>query len=255
MINAEAVIQTLIANIGNPESLIAKAENVQVPHVSRRGMEAFRKRFALVGQAMAHRNILGFLQRLKSSMDQEKRQGEAERAQQQQSVATEGVGQPLVELNTDNINNYRVGMDVEFVVSDRSPQLRRGTIVEVGPESMGIMVPGSHRGIMHTVVARMSKVSQCDWRKGGSLTDAAFEARLNSRLATIEEDIAVRAQGASLAAEQGRLVVDGEIAVNNHADILKLLTMWLLENEPEVMRDAVDSMANMVRKGTVFRGE
>ena len=194
MINAEAVIQTLIANIGNPDDIIAKAEAVQIPHISRRGLEAVRKRFALAGQAMAYRSILGFLQRLKQSMDMEKKQGEAERAQEQ-PVATEGIG----------------------------PWGRKARIT-TEPPKLGF-------------------------------TDVAFEAKLNSRLATMDEDLAVHAQDASLAAEQGRFVVNGEIAVGNHADILKLLVMWLLENKPEVMQAAVNNMANMVRKGTVLRGD
>jgi len=55
--------------------------------------------------------------------------------------------------------------------------------------------------------------------------------------------------------QKGQFIIDGEVAISNHADILKVLVMWLANNRPEVAQSAVDSIADMVRSGTVFRDE
>ena len=95
---------------------------------------------------------------------------------------------------------------------------------------------------------------------GGGGTNAkrkhtrVLESRLNYAFGLLEEEIAVRVgDGTSLMAERGQLLVDGEPAITNHADLLKIMVLWMAENEPVALRSAVDSMADMVRSGTVFR--
>jgi hypothetical protein len=81
----------------------------------------------------------------------------------------------------------------------------------------------------------------------------AIEERLDT-IFSVNEEIAVKAGDKTvLAAERGELVVDGKPVITNHADILKVLVMWLVNNRPEVMQSAIDSIADMARTGTVFR--
>jgi len=97
--------------------------------------------------------------------------------------------------------------------------------------------------------------------KGGKRKNARkrvredIESRLDSILSIIGEEVAVRNGSAAMAAERGQFIVDGEVAISNHADILKILVMWLAENRPEVAKSAVDSIADMVRSGTIFRSD
>ena len=88
---------------------------------------------------------------------------------------------------------------------------------------------------------------------GGNGAVESFLDQLESALKLIEEEISIEANGAILEAERGRLTVDGAVAIDNHADILKILTMWLGDNRPKVMEAAVDGIAKMIRSGTAFR--
>ena len=77
--------------------------------------------------------------------------------------------------------------------------------------------------------------------------DAAFEA-------ITEGDMAIRAPGVVFDHESGELIVDDNVVVeNSHADLLKLLVSWLMSNNPEIFKKAVEEIANGVRTGQYIR--
>lgn len=73
--NGEAIIQALLANIGDPHELILRSNAIDVPQrISKRASKLFKKKYGLLGQAMAQRKILKFAERLKEQMDSDKEQ-------------------------------------------------------------------------------------------------------------------------------------------------------------------------------------
>lgn len=81
-----------------------------------------------------------------------------------------------------------------------------------------------------------------------------LKERLDDVLQAIsEEEVAWQTPNGVLAAERGQFIVGDKVAIGNHADILKILVMWLVDNRPEVLKSAVEGIANMVREGANFR--
>jgi len=76
---------------------------------------------------------------------------------------------------------------------------------------------------------------------------------LKERLDAITEEVGLVVGKNALAAERGRFIVDGKVAIDNHADILKVLVMWFLDHNPEVLKIAINDIAESIRSGAVFR--
>jgi len=197
---------------------MAASENVKTPNISQRAAAAFKKKFGLLGKANAHQNIIKFLNRLSKAIELEKEKNAAASAAKS-DVATE--------------SQYHAAT---------GSHLRNQT---AWPAS--ITPSKSFGGVRDTGGGKKKKNARKRMREN-------ISHRLDSIFSVLGEEVAVRNNEAALAAERGQFIVDGEVAIGNHADILKILVMWLAENRPEVAKSAVDSIADMVRSGTVFRG-
>jgi len=179
--------------------------------VSSRLLNALRKKYGLLGQALAHEKLVGFINRLREGMDAEKETKEQEKQE------TPKLQKPLA---TESQYKSPTGAHV------RRQSMYPGSVDK--SRSFGGVVDS--RNVLNKRL------------------DEAFKS-----IDTVNEEIAVRSENDALLAEAGRFIVDKRVAMSNHADILKVLVLWLQDNRPEVMRSAVESMADMVRSGTIFR--
>lgn len=237
--NVEALITALFANLGDPQDLVRRAEQIDTPQVSGRAAEAFKRKFVLLGRAAANKNVIDFVQRLKASMDAEKEQNEQEK---QEDTLTNGPTATAVETaRTAGVNESQYKgpsgkhlRSQSFYPASVNPSKSMGGVVDAG--------------------GHLKRIKKNTKKKTRSHASENISIKLDEILGLISEEIAVKGdEGTVLAAERGQFVVDGEIVIGNHADILKILVMWLIDNRPEVMQSAVDSIAEMVRTGTVFR--
>lgn len=167
-----------------------------------RALESLKKKYALLGQAAANKNMIDFLGRLQDGLNQEKESKTQEKT------------------------------EVPVVASES--QYKHPT--------------GRH---LRSQSAFPSSINKS--RSFGGRKDQTLRERLDAAIDAIDEDVAVQKEGGVLMADRGQFFVDGELAIGNHADILKLLVVWMAENAPEVMKSAVDDMANMVRNGAQLR--
>ena len=219
--NDEALITALLANLGDPNELVRRSRNIETPRVSQRAENAFKRKFALLGRAMAHVSIIKFAKRLRSAIDQDKAKKAAESKKEQvsaPSVPTEGQYKTPGDFHTRNQSAFP---------SSINPTM-----------SFGGVVAGKIGKKKH---ARKLTPKE------------ELELKLDGAFGAINEELTMKHGGSMLAAERGRFIVDGEVAIDNHADLLKILVLWLVDNRPEVMQSAVDGIGEMVRSGTAFR--
>ena len=76
---------------------------------------------------------------------------------------------------------------------------------------------------------------------------------LDQAFGAINEEVGARTEDAALLAERGQFVVDGKVVIGNHADILKILVMWMMDQRMEVLQSAIASIADSARNGSIFR--
>jgi len=195
--------------------LKAKSDRVEVPKASKQAVQAFKRKFAYLGKALAYQELLGFLNRLQKSMADEKEVNAAKSQNAQK-------GQVAVESQYHGPSGKHT-RDQSMYPGSIRPSMSYGGVVD-------------GKGV-----------------KKKKRTRESIEDKLTAALSVIDEEVAIRSGQSALAAERGEFLVDGEVAIANHADILKILIMWLADNRPEVAKSAVDSIADMVRSGTIFR--
>jgi len=226
--NAETIIQAIIANLGDPQAMAKRSELMQIPKLSGKGLSSVTKRFALLGKAHAHAQLLAFLKRLQSGMQDEKDKNAAA------SAAASGEGETALAAGRVPADN---SLDESQYHSPTGKHLRDQSAY---PASINPSM--SFGGVFDTGGRKKSKK-----KRACESLDTIFKT------ITIDEEIAVRHGGAALAAERGQFIIDGEIAIDNHADVLKILVMVLADNNPEALRSAVDNIADMVKSGAIFR--
>jgi len=212
--NDDAIITALLANLGDPKELVARAKNVETPNVSHRAEKAFERKYALLGRAAAHNALIKFLGRLKQASDADKAR-KSEQSKAQEGLASEAQYKSPTTFHLRNQTAY--------------------------PSNIGPTI--SFGGVEHPPKKRKKKLTPKE----------ELERKLDAAFKIIDEELSMERDGALLAAELGQFIVDGEIVIDNHADLLKILVMWLVDNRPEVLQSAVDSIGDMVRSGTAFR--
>jgi len=252
--NAEAVIQALLANLGDPHKLAKRAEEIEVPQVSKRALERFKKRFVLLGQAVGAQRIVNFLQRLQDSLAAEKAANQKQGAEQGGSgdgaslnlaAGKEAPANSLSESQYHGPSGFQVRSQSAYPGSINPSMSFGGTFDVNGKRSTG----------KHGGKAPSKKPTRKRATGRNVSPNEGLESRLNARFDTLGEDFGMGAGSgdATIEADKGRFVVDGQVVMSNGADILKALAMWLIDNEPGVMQRASEELGNMVRKGELFR--
>jgi hypothetical protein len=216
--NAEAAIQAIMANLGNPQAMAKRSELMEIPKLSGRGLAAVKKRFMLLGAAHSNSKLLQFLKRLQGGMDAEKEKNAKASADAKEAEPT-------------------TALESQY----HSPTGKHTRDQCAYPASFG--PSRSFGGVKDSGGGRKSK-KRVHTREG-------LVAKLGT--ITIDEAIAIKTDRAILAAERGQFVVGDGVAIDNHADLLKILVLWLAENAPEVTKKAVNSIADMIDDGTIFR--
>jgi len=212
--NDEAIFNALMANIGDPQVLVAQSQNIELPSMSKRALNTVKRKFVLLGKAAFAQSVLDFVTRLKQTVDSTKEQqsqkAQAEKMQQGQMDESQFKGPSGKHTRSQSMFRQSI-----------SPSMSFGGVKDVGGK-----------------------------QKKKSTAKEDLEARIASIL---NEDVTIRADGAALLVDRGEFVVDGEVVIRNHADILKLAITWLMDNYPEVAQAAVDGVADMARNGAIFR--
>lgn len=86
----------------------------------------------------------------------------------------------------------------------------------------------------------------------GGVTKSKFLEKLSKSIKSIEEDVAIKDQEITMDANSGKLFINGETVIDNHADVLKLLSIWLLDNDPEALKVALNGIKEMIDNGAFF---
>ena len=236
----------MLANLGDPHKLAKRAEEIEIPNVSNRALERFKKRFVLLGQAVGAQRIVNFLNRLQDSLGAEKA------ANQKQSAAAgagSGGGQAQVKLAGKEAPDNAL----------RESQYHGPTGFHRRNQTAypGSINPSMTFGGFYDTGGPTNKSNKKKKRTGvgASVREEGLEAILDARFDVLDEDfgIGTGTGDATIEADAGRFVVDGQVVMSNGADILKALAMWLIDNEPGVMDQAAEGLAKMVRQGELFR--
>jgi len=210
----------MIANLGDPRELVLRSEQVETPGVSGRANELFKKKYVLLGQALAHKKMLEFLGRLKRSLENEKQQ-QKQQSQTQPAEAAE---------SQETISELQYKGGPSYHLRNQSAYRSRFT----GARSFG--------GVQHPTAPKKSKRKKV---RRENLARKLEEAVLN--------EVGYDYDGTMILADAGRLAIDDEVVIDNHADVLRVLVMWLIDNRPEVLNSALSGIRDMVDAGTVFR--
>ena len=228
--NADAILMAMKVNIGDPKEMQLKAETMVVPGADRvpsRTLEGLKKKYGLLGQVSAYKKFSEFLIRLESEMRAEEARNKAES-----------------EANKDEEADDIAAMSTEGPVQEDQYKASGGFHRRNQSMYPSSFSPSkSFGGVDQNLRKKKKKVT----KKEG------IEAKLDEILETLSEELSVRGDKSFLMGEEGKLIVDGVTAIDNHADILKVLVMWMMDHRPQVMHSAVDGVGDMVRNGTLFK--
>ncbi len=238
--NPQSLLMAMEVNVGDVDEQEARAKLMEIPgieSVPESVLDGIKKKYGLLGQVSAYRRFRSFLQRIKSTLDaeeaQQKAESEANRAKEEAQSAAEvqpageapAPGQELVGVKEDQYKQPN-GLHRRNQSAHPSNFTGAKSFGGVGPE-----------------------VDKKKKKKKLSIESKLAEILIDS----LTEEVTVQGNEAVLMAEEGRLVVDGEVVINNHADLLSALTMWMMNERPETMKNAVDGLGEMSRDGTFFK--
>lgn len=223
--NAETIITAINANLGDFSQLEEKAKGIDIPGIEKIPEDILRKikeKYVAVGTARARKRIHEFISRLHQSIEQEKEQS---RIQSQKAQETQGTQDELSldESQYKNPTGYHLRNQTSFRAS-------------IGPSV-------SFGGV----------IDQRNRKKRKRTSKEELEQKLDEAFALIKEELAIRSDDAELLSGSGRLFVDGELVINNHTDLLRILTTWLMDNHPDIMLNAISGLADMVKSGAAFK--
>lgn len=225
--NAEAIIAAIMANLDDYDELVKRAESVEVPSISNRANEAFKKKYALLGQALAHKKMSEFVDKLNQAIQNAKEQAK------QNSEASQ-TSQTPQESKIDE-TQYKHGSTFHLRNQTSFPS--------------GLTYTRSFGG---DVAQQRKNGKPSRKRKRKRIRKENLNNKLLNAFATINEELAHAHDNVVLKADEGQFIIDGENTITNHADILKALFIWLIDNRPEVLNSAMLGIADMLDRGTIL---
>lgn len=244
----DAILAAIKVNVGKPDDFLQKAENMKIPGLANMPPEtlrALKTKYGLLGQVAAYRKFLKFITRLEIQMDEisdkqeqknaakkaNKEEGEGLQPQLAGKIGPpEAEGQRLAagkEADGNPINDGQYKGSGEFHLRSQS----------AFPSSFG--PTKSFGGIQYRKTSK---------KKGKKLKESDIDKMLSSLL----EDMSFSDGVNSINAEEGTIFTDGSLAVGNHADVIRVLVDWLVDNRPEVLKSFLSGFSDSVRSGATF---
>lgn len=246
-LGADAIITAMKVNIGEPDDYLAKAEGMKIPglaNVPPETLRALKIKYGLLGQVAAYRKFMKFVSRMEGSMDDmEKKQEEKNAAKKAKEQESQGLDQQLAGK-------------VPGAGGEAPQQLAAGKEIDAEPISDG-QYKGSgsfhlrNQSSFPSSFGPTKSFGGVQYKKKGKQTKLK-EGDVDKLLSSLFEDMKFGDGMNSINAEEGTITVDGQPVVTNHADVLRVLVDWLVDNRPEVLKSALSGVADSVRSGANF---
>ena len=251
----DAILAAMKVNIGDPDDFLEKADNMKIPglaNIPPETLRALKTKYGLLGQVAAYRKFLKFVTRVEGQMDEiSKKQDEKNAAKKAREGEEQGLEQGLDQQLAGKIPGAG-GEEPQRLAAGKDPD---GNAISDGqykhssafhlrnqssfPSSFG--PTKSFGGVQYKTKGKKAKLKEADVDK---LLSSLFE--------DMTEDMKFDDGVNSINAEEGTIYTNGNLTVENHADALRVLVDWLVDNRAEVLQSFLAGFASNVSSGASF---
>lgn len=113
---------------------------------------------------------------------------------------------------------------------------------------------GFHRRRQSSYPSSFTKSKSFGGVAGDKVEKSKPKSDLDNKLgkAISEEQQVIKNSGAYIAPRRGQFIIDGKIVISNHADLLKALVGWMIDNNLDVLQHAISDIRKQIESGAIY---